>query len=887
MNRILTFCIIFAFSAYVNAQNVISINSASNPESYFSPKKLIEDVFLFGTCSVVENFEAQTAGTASDLKNKNYGYFEKRNSNFPFKNGIIITNGNAYSGGNRYVSNGTDDDDPNRVSKINDQKGDKDLEKALNNNETYDASYFKFSFIPTKSTLSFRFILASEEYDGRKECLFADSFAFLLRKTKNGTYKNMATLPTGEPISVNTINDSEFCRSNPQYFEGYNVKQTNYDGRTKVLTAKANVTPGEEYEIKIVIADQGDYKWDSAIFLEGESFDFQTEVDLGEDVTIKKGNAPCQGENILLKTELPSNLKYVWKKNNVVIPGETSPNLSVTTTGEYTVNVAYGSYCRLDDTTLIEFTPKTDPDATDLFACNDGSGTAIFNLLDNKKAIFQALDPSLFNLSFYTSASDANTNTNPITTPTNYSGKDEQTIYYTTSYIGALQPCKTYGEFKLKVKDLTINSAPDLELCDDYSNDDIEAFNLEQQTNIILGDLAGSNITVSYHINATDANTGNNPLQSPYDNIVTPQPIYVRLQSQTDKTCLKASFTPTFKLIVKERDNPSFVITPECLGASITVTGKTGGVLEFNPKPNDGTSLTKISNAKWEITNANPEQAYNLTYTTNGECIGESTQSFKAYSLPKFNIGDRYILCNDSNGTQIDKNGLIIDTELSKDDYTFKWTFNGLNEIISSDSAFIPNEIGTYRVVVTNKVTSCESEAVTTIESSSPPIIKAEVDPEKFGKKHKVTVTAKNKGSISYFEYSLDGGEWVNNNFNNTTYTFKNIALGKHTITVRDTYGCGETSVEIMVFGYPPFFTPNNDSFNDRWQIAGIENFPKAQILIFDRYGKLITQINAMSNGWDGRYNGRLLPSSDYWFTVKYTDKGTPKTFNGHFALKY
>ncbi|MFM2213986.1 MAG: hypothetical protein RL427_1249, partial [Bacteroidota bacterium] len=54
-------------------------------------------------------------------------------------------------------------------------------------------------------------------------------------------------------------------------------------------------------------------------------------------------------------------------------------------------------------------------------------------------------------------------------------------------------------------------------------------------------------------------------------------------------------------------------------------------------------------------------------------------------------------------------------------------------------------------------------------------------------------------------------------------------------------------------------------------------------IYIYDRYGKLLTQILPISAGWDGTYNDREMPSDDYWFTVEFKDG---RKVNGHFALK-
>ena len=82
------------------------------------------------------------------------------------------------------------------------------------------------------------------------------------------------------------------------------------------------------------------------------------------------------------------------------------------------------------------------------------------------------------------------------------------------------------------------------------------------------------------------------------------------------------------------------------------------------------------------------------------------------------------------------------------------------------------------------------------------------------------------------------------------------------------------------------FFTPNNDGFHDTWNIIGVNNDPSTIIYIFDRFGKLLKQINPSGAGWDGTYNGQPLPSSDYWFKVEYIENDVPKSFGGHFALK-
>jgi gliding motility-associated-like protein len=88
-----------------------------------------------------------------------------------------------------------------------------------------------------------------------------------------------------------------------------------------------------------------------------------------------------------------------------------------------------------------------------------------------------------------------------------------------------------------------------------------------------------------------------------------------------------------------------------------------------------------------------------------------------------------------------------------------------------------------------------------------------------------------------------------------------------------------------MVIDYPKYFTPNGDGINDTWNIKGL-NQPDAKIFIFDRYGKLIKQLNTTELGWDGTFIGTQSPSTDYWFTLDYKENGEQKQFKAHFSLK-
>lgn len=151
---------------------------------------------------------------------------------------------------------------------------------------------------------------------------------------------------------------------------------------------------------------------------------------------------------------------------------------------------------------------------------------------------------------------------------------------------------------------------------------------------------------------------------------------------------------------------------------------------------------------------------------------------------------------------------------------------------------------------------------------------------EAFAENQKITVSATAAGGN--YLYQLDDGPFQSNP------VFEQVASGSHSITVTDEAGCSVpiTKNGILVVNYPKYFTPNNDGFNDTWNVSELSSQPQAYIHIFDRYGKFLKQISPNANGWNGSYNGYLLPADDYWFVIHYKENNIDKEFKSHFSLK-
>lgn len=180
---------------------------------------------------------------------------------------------------------------------------------------------------------------------------------------------------------------------------------------------------------------------------------------------------------------------------------------------------------------------------------------------------------------------------------------------------------------------------------------------------------------------------------------------------------------------------------------------------------------------------------------------------------------------------------------------------------------------GTYTVVVTSPSPETCSSTKTIIvdEHPVPQINNINVNG--------TTVTVNLVEEEDYFEYAIDGSDFQDSNI------FYDVPGGLHYAYTKDKTGCpGGNPKSFVVLVFPAYFTPNNDTFHDVWEITGIENYPQAQVTIFDRYGKLLAQLSASRMSWDGTFNKTPLPASDYWYALKIDN--TQPVLRGHFSLK-
>jgi gliding motility-associated-like protein len=263
-----------------------------------------------------------------------------------------------------------------------------------------------------------------------------------------------------------------------------------------------------------------------------------------------------------------------------------------------------------------------------------------------------------------------------------------------------------------------------------------------------------------------------------------------------------------------------------------------------------------------------------ITYTTTSIC-NSTTLDITVYLPPNPLLTNRFICVDKVTGNYIST--VNMQCGVPNADHTFVWTLDG-QPLPTTTNLHVATEEGLYEVTVTNNTTGCIGVASADVLKSSIAIAEAIVEKD-FDNNQNITVTVTG-GSGDYLYQLDDNWPQEDNHFI--------VQQGLYTITVIDKNGCGVETLSVFALNYPRYFTPNNDGYNDTWFIEGLSQQQEAQIYIFDRYGKLVKAIRPYLNEfWDGTLNGYPLPSTDYWFTLNYTDRaGLLKEFRSHFSLK-
>ncbi|MEL0651635.1 T9SS type B sorting domain-containing protein [Algibacter sp. TI.3.09] len=410
--------------------------------------------------------------------------------------------------------------------------------------------------------------------------------------------------------------------------------------------------------------------------------------------------------------------------------------------------------------------------------------------------------------------------------------------------------------------------------CDDATNDGEYIFILSNYDSQILSGQSSSIFEVAYFKNEADAQNNLDALPNLYAVNTVSQKVYGRVQNIRNASC--------YEIISFELGVHYLPIANSPENILVCDDDTNDGVETFDFSALDevilnGQSPTKnIISYHLSLTDAetgNDKQNISFTNTESPQTIYvrlENANFPDCYTTTSFQIivNEQPVLLMKGQWPICEGDTVEIVADVGYDEYL--WSTGETSRNITVDTP------GTYEVTTINVYGGlrCQTSKTITVTESNIATITS-IDTEDWtSKNNNITVYVEGNGN---YEYSLDGINYQDSN------EFNNLIIDEYIVYVRDKNGCGVVSDSVYLLNYPKFFTPNNDGYNDTWQILNSRHEPNNKVYIYNRYGKLLKQLTPTDLGWDGTINGSRLISDDYWFVL---ERQNGKTYKGHFTLK-
>lgn len=441
---------------------------------------------------------------------------------------------------------------------------------------------------------------------------------------------------------------------------------------------------------------------------------------------------------------------------------------------------------------------------------------------------------------------------------------------YTVEVNVANSICYLTGDIKIEFSDAVLSANTSFFQCD-ADDDGFAIYNLTKVNNIVKKNVSEI-LNKGYYESLSDAISKTNIINTPekYTNKTANQIVFARIENKYG--CFKIA---EVKLQISNetiQDIPPIVACDiddnqdglHEFNLNLEVTSKiilglqNGLTVDYYLNAND--ALTEKNVIPNTFKNTIPfTQVVYARFVNGPNCydIKPITLIINTFPITDFEDETKY-LC---------KNSTVI-IEVSPSFTEYLWNTGSTDQSISVNTA------GEYSVTVIN-ANGCEKTKKFKVVLSEPATITGAVIKELSGNDNSVLIESTGIGN---YEFSLDGVTFQDKPL------FTNINSGTYNAVARDKNNCGiSNSFLIYVLDYPRFFTPNGDGYNDFWVIKELALFTSFELSIFDRFGKLLKQINQNGIGWNGMYEGKNLPTDDYWFRLIYNEG---KKINGNFSLK-
>ena len=514
----------------------------------------------------------------------------------------------------------------------------------------------------------------------------------------------------------------------------------------------------------------------------------------------------------------------------------------------------------------------------DDFTANAMDGLVTLNLIEFNADILGTQDETLYTITYHTSQQNADNNTAALgILYTN-------TTAYTEDIFVRIENNANPDCYSTDVFTLNVNDAPEafdttiIQCDEDGIPEGFTTFNIDE----IFDDITGgaTNRAINYYLSVQDALDDVDQINgNAFENYFNPQIVYAKIINETTGCFNIAIITLE---VSSTSSNNAFIETCDDDGTedgfhSFSLSDVDDAILAGLPAGLDLVyyetyldALTEENPLSNTFTNTSPyTQTIYARVENSNSCYGISEVLLTVLELPNIEIEYETLYCLNFFPELITLTGGVIGDNPSN--YYYNWSTG------ETTSEIMVNEPGTYSVRVTNTDGCFKDRTVTVIPSNIATI--TDINVVDASQNNSITVFVSGEGDYVYALNDINGPYQESN-------VFENIIPGLYTVFVKDIKNdCGIIDTLVSVIGFPKYFTPNSDNIHDYWQIYGASTEFQSQsiIYIFDRYGKLIIELDPLSKGWDGTLNGYALPSTDYWFYVTLEDG---RVFKSHFALR-
>lgn len=426
--------------------------------------------------------------------------------------------------------------------------------------------------------------------------------------------------------------------------------------------------------------------------------------------------------------------------------------------------------------------------------------------------------------------------------------------------------CKIIGNIKVEIQPKALLDPQTFSFCDENLNGGIPISFSTLDSSVVTNLTSG--FTVKYYLSPQDAQNGTGtPLQDGWL-LTADTDIFVRVESAAG--CLPV--TGKIRLVIGAK-TPLLNTT---YTAEVCDNTRSGSVQidlsDYLPEfSTSSTATVQYYNSVADAKNSSNPITATQTLSGNSKTFGIRIQ--EANYCPE--VAEIIVLKKTPNLSTVLNNKTICGSSTTTLDAGagfdyYRWSTGEEGETKSSITN-VP--VGSYWVELTSN--GCVyRQTVEVRETQLPQITQIDVS----GSTATVFVT----GGLPPYEYSLDSINFQSSNI------FVHVERGMHTVYVRDAARCAVVQKQFLLLNLLNSITPDGDGINDVLDYSDLSIKSDVVMEIYDRYGAQVFRASMPPYRWDGKRQGRSLPTASYWYVLRWIepDTGLPAEFSGWILLK-